>query len=109
MGARRVSELIDNLPTVSNLTYEYDSKIQFDYKPNGSSFPKRINVYMPTRADYEVTMDVVDKALQNGANLIVYDNWIKSTISGNSFGERKNIKVYSFGNFLKKVQNGLPL
>ena len=109
MGARSVSEIIENLPTVSNLTYEYDSKIVFDYKPNGLPFTKKIIVYMPTRDDYEVTIDVVDKALRNGANLIVYDNWIKSTISGNSFGERKDIKVYSFGNFLRKIQNGLPL
>lgn len=109
MGARRVSELIDKLPTVSNLTYKYDSKIQFDYKPNGSTFPMRINIYMPTRVDYEVTIDVVDKAIQNGANLIVFDNWIKSTIAAITYGERKNIKVYSFGNFLSKVQNGLHL
>lgn len=109
MGARNVAELIRNLSNVSNLTYEYDSKIQFDYSYNGSSFPKRINIYMPTRDDYEVTMAIVDKALRGGANVIVYDNWIKSTISGNTFGERRNIKIYSFGNFLRKVQNGLPI
>ena len=109
MGSRNVAEIIRSLPSITDLTYEYDSKLQFNYASNGVSFPKRINIYMPTRADYEITMDVVDKAIENGANFIVYDNWIKSTIAGNTYGERNNIKIYTFGIFLRKVQNGIPL
>lgn len=109
MGAKSVAELIKPLPNISNLTYVYDSELKFEYLSNASPFPKRYNVYMPTRDDYEVTIDIVDKAIQSGANLIVYDLWIKSTYSAKTYGEKKGITIYTFGNFLRKIKNGEPL
>lgn len=104
MGARTVAEQISILPHVSNVTYEYDSILQFDYKAALSLGAKTYKVYMPSRDDYEISIEVVDRAIESGASLIVYDNWIFPTISGRGHATEKGIKVYTFGNFLRLVR-----
>lgn len=104
MGARYVASLIENLPHVSNVKWEYDSILQFDYRDILKRSTKTYKVYMPTRADYEVSIEVVDRAVAAEADLIVYDNWIFTTISGEQHALKKGIKVYKFGSFLNKVQ-----
>ena len=109
MGARNVAEIIRGTRYVSNVKWEYDSKLEFDYERPSDFLPKTYKVYMPSRDDYEVSIDVVDKAVEYGADLIVYDNWIKATISGKSHAEKKGIRVYSYGYFLRKIKNGESL
>lgn len=109
MGARSVAEIIRGSKYVSSIKWEYDSKLQFDYERALDFQPKTYKVYMPSRDDYEVSIEVVDIAVEYGADLIVYDNWIKETISGKSHAEKKGIRVYSYGYFLRKIKNGESL
>lgn len=109
MGARSIASRIEGFRCVSNVKWEYDSKLQFDYERPMEYPPKTILVYLPSRDDYEITIEVVDRAIEFGANVIVYDIWIKPTISGNSHAVKNGINVYSFGAFLKKVMKGEKL
>ncbi len=108
MGARGLIDIIKNYPYVSNVYAESDSRFSFIYQRIGE-LPKSYTVYMPTRDDYEVSIEVVERAFRNGANVIVYDTWIKPTISGSSRAEVKSIKVFSFGAFLHRIKKSQSL
>lgn len=109
MGARKVAQIIGSSRYVSNIKWTYDSKLEFDYERDMDYEPTNFKIYMPSRDDYEITIAVVDIAIEYGANFIVYDNWIKPTISGKSYAINHGIKVYSYGQFLRKVNNGESL
>lgn len=109
MGAKSVASVISSSPFVSNVNWEYDSKLQFDYETKLDFAARTFKVYMPSRDDYEISIEVVERAIEFGAKLIVYDNWIRPTISGKSHAQKNGITVYSYGFFLNKIKKGEAL
>jgi hypothetical protein len=109
MGARRMSEIISSSSFISDISWEYDSKLEFGYERRMDYQPTMHKVYMPSRDDYELSIATIDNAIDYGAKIIVYDNWIKPTISGKSYAEGKGVKIYSFGQFIKKIERGEPI
>lgn len=109
MGTKSVAEIIMQYRYVSNVRYEYNSKLEFDYKRTSDYLATTVKVYMPDRDHYEISVDAVDLAIEYGAHIIVYDVWAKATVSAESYADRKGLKIYSYGFFLRKIKNGEAL
>lgn len=108
MGARFVSENIMFCKGVKSMQVSSDVIFSFEYSLDGNSYEK-YTVYMPTRDDYEVSIEVVDRAINKGANMVVYDSWINPTGSGGTYATAKDVKVYPWDEFVKKVRKREPL
>lgn len=108
MGSRSIVNILRDYPTISNINVESDCKFSFQYNRFGE-LPKIYSVYMPTREDYEVSIEVVERAADEGANIIVYDTWIKPTISGQYRANGRNIHIYSYGAFINRTKKSESL
>lgn len=108
MGARSIADIIREYPTVRDLNVESNTMLRFQYRTLGD-LPKYLAVYMPTREEYEITIEVIERAVRKGANLIVYDAWIKPTISGEQHANGKKINIYSYGAFINRVKKSQKL
>jgi len=104
MGATFLSGTIQGAKGVQNLKIDrYDTEFSFKYEAENDEL-KTFKVYAPTRDDYEVSVEVVDRALQLNCNLIVYDFWIFSTYSGKSYASNNGVPVYSGAEFIRKIK-----
>ncbi len=101
MGARFIKTTIENIDSISNLNVKDDTIFFFDYQIEDESFT--FKVYCPTREDYEISIAVVDKALNLNCNLIVRDNWIFYTGDGVEYSNSKSILVLSVSEFKKNI------
>lgn len=99
MGAQYVIDAIRNYPRVSSI--EKIDKFRLKIVIDGKS---RL-IYTPSNDDYEVTVDVVDKAHELGADLIVCDIWIKLTGAGMEHAKSKNIGLYKSGIFFARLRS----
>lgn len=108
MGTRSIIDIIKDYPNVRTAYAESDSKFSFIYTRIGE-LPKSHTIYMPTRDEYEVSIEVVERAFEEGANIIVYDTWIKPTISGKFRADGKSINIYSYGAFLHRIKKSQSL
>lgn len=88
---------------ISNLTVKNDTEFSFDYQPSEGEI-RHYKAYAPTRDDYEVNTAVIDKALSNGFNLIVFDHWIFATSSGKDYSSIQRIPIYSVPDFIKAIK-----
>jgi hypothetical protein len=104
MGARFIASTIDDTRGISKKTVSSDTKFSFDMETLGNT--RNYTVYVPTRKDYEVSVEVVDRARQMNCNVIVYDSWIFSTSSGYEYAKSKEIPVLTVKQFIKKVKSG---
>jgi len=104
MGAKFMASTINRSKGISNLTVKDDTEFSFDYEASDKTM-KHFKVYAPTRADYEVTMAVIDKATKNGFDLIVFDHWIFATSSGKDYSGIQEIPIYSVPDFIKVIKN----
>lgn len=104
MGAKFIASTINDTKGISNKIIDRsDTQFSFDMKIMNDV--KHYNVYVPTRGDYEVSVEVVDRAKKMNCNLIVYDSWIFSTASGVDHARLKGIPVMTVGQFIKKVKS----
>ena len=108
MGTDNLAYRISKIEHVEDSGYEDYEMFHFTYSPYGN-FPKRYSVFMPTRDDYYLSIEVVNRAIKRKANLIVFDNWISNTMGGQEYAKSKGINSYSYTVFLAKVYNGEPL
>ncbi len=88
---------------ISNLTVKNDTEFSFDYEPTEGG-TRHYKVYAPTRDDYEVNTAVIDKAITNGYDLIVFDHWIFATSSGKDYSKMQGLPVYSVPDFIKAIK-----
>lgn len=108
MGAYFILENILQLPGIK--IFEPRSNILFSFEyVQADGIKNNYTVYVPTRDDYEISMEVVNRAFEMGASIIVYDTWIKPTGSGNAYAASKNIKIFTWKDFVDKVRNGCKL
>jgi hypothetical protein len=103
MGARFMANTIQGSRGISNLTVKNDTEFSFDYQPSEGEI-RHYKAYAPTRDDYEVNTAVIDKALSNGFNLIVFDHWIFATSSGKDYSSIQGIPIYSVPDFIKAIK-----
>ena len=104
MGARFMANTINGSKGISNLRIKDDTEFSFDYKRNEKEL-EQIIVYAPTRDDYEVSLAVIDKALNKGCNVIVFDHWIFATSSGREYSGIQGIPIYSVPDFIKTIKS----
>lgn len=90
---------------VKNLTVANDTEFSFEYQTDDSEEFKSYKAYAPTRTDYEVSLEVVDRAINKGYNLIVYDFWIFATYSGKSYAGVQRIPIFSVSDFIKTIKS----
>ena len=89
---------------ISNLAVKDETEFSFDFEANGSEV-KHIKAYAPTRADYEVSLAVITKAISKGCNIIVFDHWIFATSSGKQYSGIQGIPIYSVPDFIKTIKS----
>lgn len=103
-----MSTTIKGLNGISNLKVTNDTEFSFDYVPNqGETI--HYKAYAPSRDDYEVNTAVINKALSNGFNLIVFDHWIFPTSSGKVYSSIQGIPIYSVPDFIKTIKKRYKL
>ncbi len=104
MGAFYLRDNIQGIPSVEGINVQNNTEITFSYSQNGTSIDAKC--YCPTRDDYEVSIEVVDRAIQNGYNVIAYDSWIFPTIASTNYALTQGIKVYSATDLIRKLRKG---
>lgn len=105
MGARFMATTIQGSKGITNLVVKDDTEFSFDYQSKKGR-KKHYKAYAPTRSDYEVNIAVIDKAIENGYNLIVFDHWIFGTSSGKDYSSSQGIPIYSVPDFIKAIKTG---
>jgi hypothetical protein len=104
MGARFIASTIDETRGISKKSVNSDTQFSFDMETLGNT--RNYNVYVPSRKDYEVSVEVVDRSRQMNCNVIVYDSWIFSTSSGFEYARQNGIPVLTVKQFIKKIKSG---
>lgn len=104
MGATFMAGTIKGSSGIRNLKIVDDTEFTFEYQADNSIY-KQYRVYAPTRADYEVSIEVIDRAIQNGFNLIVHDHWIFATHSGKDYAGVERIPIFSVPDFIKAIKS----
>jgi hypothetical protein len=109
MGARFIAGTVRESNGLTNAkTNKEDTEFSFEFQSEGNT-KKPYKLYAPTRDEYEVSIQIIDKAISLGCNVIVYDSWIFPTESGQSYADGKNIPIYTVGAFIKKIKSREPL
>lgn len=108
MGARFIAKTIKGSNGISNLVIQNDTEFSFDFESSDNQI-KHYKAYSPTRDDYEVSIAVIDNALNNGFNLIVYDHWIFATHSGKDYAGIQRIPIFSVPEFIKAIKTRMKL
>jgi hypothetical protein len=109
MGARFIANTVLYSKGLKNIkTNEQDTEISFEFEAE-SGKSKTFTAYIPTRDDYEISVEVVDRAINLNCNLIIYDIWIFPTASGSDYANINGIPVYDVREFIKKIKNGKNL
>jgi len=108
MGARFIYGTVQGSKGLRNGKVKDDTEFSFEYQAANDDF-KTYRVYVPTRDDYEVSLEVIDRALNAGYNLIVYDNWIFPTYSGKHHAGIHQIQICSVPEFIKAIKNSQKL
>jgi hypothetical protein len=104
MGARFIAGTVIGSRGFSNCKVNKDeTEFSFTYK-SADDESNDYKAYVPTRADYEVSVAVVDKAISLGCNIIVYDSWIFPTASGSHYAQIHHIPIYTVPEFIKKIR-----
>ncbi|MFP5042925.1 hypothetical protein [Parasediminibacterium sp. JCM 36343] len=104
MGARFIAGTVQGSTGLKNCKAKNDTEFSFEYQSAGDEF-KSYKVYVPTREDYEVSVEVIDRALSQGYNLIVYDSWIFATHSGKDYAGVQRIPIFSVPAFIKTLKS----
>lgn len=108
MGARFIARTVQSSSGLINCRAINDTEFSFEYQAAGQVF-KSYKVYVPTREDYEVSIEVIDRALSQGYNLIVYDSWIFATASGRDYAGTQRIPILSVPAFIKTIKSRLKI
>lgn len=104
MGARFIAGTVQGSNGLLNCKAKNDTEFSFEYGAADSSF-KNYKAYVPTRDDYEISIEVIDRALSQGYNLIVYDSWIFATHSGRDYAGVERIPIFSVPEFIKAIKS----
>jgi hypothetical protein len=104
MGAKFIVGTIQGSKGLKNCIAKNETEFSFEYQSADSEF-KSYNAYVPTRDDYEVSVEVIDRALNQGYNLIVYDSWIFATHSGKDYAEAQRLPIFSVTAFIKAIKS----
>jgi hypothetical protein len=104
MGAKFIAGTVQGSKGLQNCKAKNETEFSFDYQSADSEF-KFYKVYVPTRDDYEVSIEVIDRALSQGYNLIVYDSWIFATHSGKDYAGVQRIPIFSVPAFIKAIKS----
>ncbi|MGH6613666.1 hypothetical protein [Sphingomonas sp.] len=62
-------------------------------------------VYCPDSDEYRVTADVVDKAVDLGANIIAYGSWCDATVEGKLRAKAKGVSVVRYAGLFAFLRN----
>lgn len=104
MGAKFIAGTVQGSTGLANCKAKNDTEFSFEYQ-SAEDESKLYKVYVPTREDYEVSVEVVDRALSQGYNLIVYDSWIFATHSGKDYAGVQLIPIFSVPAFIKAIKS----
>lgn len=64
---------------------------------------KKLVLYCPTTDEYEITIDIVMKALKLKANILAFPTqWCSATREAIEYGKRLRIEIIPFGGFFNK-------
>lgn len=106
MPAEFLKGVLIGKPSVSEVEMISEYMLTFSLK----SSSKKYIVYMPTNSEYLVSSDVVTKAVEKGANLMVCEPWCQITGEGYITAENgRYISVYPLKAFLNKIINNEEL
>lgn len=103
MGAKWLAEQIENSPRVSGLTVESDRVLSFAAPAALLAPQEQVRVYMPTREEYEVGQEVIDKAASLGATDIVCDSWVHGGYNGAvKATDGTRLRIHKVGRFISQ-------
>lgn len=98
MPAKFLKQQLDFKPGVTNVVIINEFMLKFSLKS------REYVVYMPMSSEYLVGSDVIAKAIDKGADLVVCEPWCQ--VTGEAYTSATNngeVKVYPIGNFLSKI------
>lgn len=106
MPAKFIKEVLIDKPAIGEVKIISEFMLSFSLK----SSSKEYIIYTPTSDEYLVSSDVVTKAIEKGANLVVCEPWCQVTGEGYKTAENgRKISVYPLKIFIRKIINNEEL
>lgn len=106
MPAKFIKSILIEKSTVSEVEIMSEFMLTFSLK----SSSKKYIVYTPTSSEYLVSSDVITKAIEKGANLVVCEPWCQITGEGYKTAENGHkISVYPLKTFIRKIMSNEEL
>jgi predicted peroxiredoxin len=106
MPAKYLKNILIEKPVISEVKILSEFMLSFSLK----SSSKNYIVYTPTSSEYLVSSDVVTKAIEKGANLVICEPWCQITGEGYKTAENGHkISVYPLGTFIRKIMSNEEL
>ena len=102
MPAKYIKDILITKNGINNLNIISQYMLSFRYEPES----KEYTAYTPESSEYLVSSDVVTKAINLGANLIICEPWCTVTGEGYKTGANDSVSVYPLKAFLAKIYNG---
>lgn len=99
---------ISKSSSIKDVTIISDKLMDFSYT-DSSGKTSVFKLYNPPRSSYIVTLEAVEFAIANKANLVVCDAWGEITAEAYIKGKNAGVIVLKAGVFLAKITNGEPL
>ena len=85
--------------------YQIDLAPQYEPTINFSIGGFSFRVYTPAPRDYIVSADVVERAIQAGANVIAYaSSWAEPTIEGKNYADENGLRIFSYREFFQFIK-----
>lgn len=106
MPAKFIKDVLVDKPAIAEVEIISEFMLSFSLK----SSSKKYIIYTPASDEYLVSSDVVTKAIEKGANLVVCEPWCQITGEGYTTAENgRKISVYPLKTFIRKIMNNEEL
>jgi predicted peroxiredoxin len=106
MPAKYIKEVLADKQNISEVEIISEFMLSFSLK----SSSKKYTIYTPMSSEYLVSSDVVTKAIEKGANLVICEPWCQITGEGYKTAENgQKISVYPLKTFIKKIMKNEEL
>lgn len=107
MGVGWLKGILEKKAGVIDCSYTGTNQLKVILSETVFGIQKEYDVYMPEIEEYIVDQDVVRKAKDLGANMVVCDNWCADvTYAARKYAESVGLKIYKAGQFLAIIDSG---
>lgn len=100
MGLKWLSEQLEGKRGVTDVKFPGNATLSL------VAHGKRIIIYSPSRDEYILSVEAVQRAKSKGATHIVYDVWVQVTGAAEDAAKASKVKIMSVGAFLHTVGAG---